>query len=223
MCNKKMMPSRGCKVREIIINGKMHERIKVGDDEAGDVCPNCNAGAGQYHHFGCAMERCPACGKKLINCGCNVGFALGVQSEEMTLGFPTIRSKQSWRALVFGTAIAAPAYCSSPYQKNRAMPKQTYATCKICHEEMVPGGGCKIYEVTINGKVYERFRVGQRPEEDIFDAGMEVNDVCHDCFAGYGKYHHFNCDVERCPACGEQLIGCDCDIEFEEVGTVPAS
>ena len=33
---------------------------------------------------------------------------------------------------------------------------------------------------------------------------------CHDCgIAAQGK-HHPGCDMERCPACGGQLISCFC-------------
>jgi len=33
---------------------------------------------------------------------------------------------------------------------------------------------------------------------------------CHDCGALEGEIHKFGCDMERCPKCGYQLIGCDC-------------
>lgn len=36
--------------------------------------------------------------------------------------------------------------------------------------------------------------------------------ICHDCGAKYGELHQEGCDMERCPTCGEQLIGCDCPI-----------
>jgi len=47
---------------------------------------------------------------------------------------------------------------------------------------------------------------------------------CHDCFVEEGQYHHFDCDVERCPFCGGQLIICRCCykklglIDFEKNG-----
>jgi hypothetical protein len=31
---------------------------------------------------------------------------------------------------------------------------------------------------------------------------------CHDCFALRGQYHCEGCDVEECPKCGGQLLGC---------------
>ena len=36
---------------------------------------------------------------------------------------------------------------------------------------------------------------------------------CHDCGCNEGKLHHFGCDMERCPFCGNQLITCQCCYE----------
>lgn len=33
---------------------------------------------------------------------------------------------------------------------------------------------------------------------------------CHDCGAPVGALHVPGCDVERCPRCGNQAVGCDC-------------
>ena len=40
---------------------------------------------------------------------------------------------------------------------------------------------------------------------------------CHDCNIYPNQFHHAGCDMERCPICGSQLIGCECfDHEEEE-------
>jgi hypothetical protein len=36
----------------------------------------------------------------------------------------------------------------------------------------------------------------------------EPSGRCHDCNAPHGTIHHAGCDVERCPICDLQLIGC---------------
>ena len=35
-----------------------------------------------------------------------------------------------------------------------------------------------------------------------------IERICHDCGVGYGENHKENCDMERCPLCGKQLISC---------------
>ena len=58
----------------------------------------------------------------------------------------------------------------------------------------------------IDGTSYARIRYGDEAED------WGANDgPCHDCGVVKGQYHvPCICDVERCPSCGEQVIGCDC-------------
>ena len=41
----------------------------------------------------------------------------------------------------------------------------------------------------------------------------DINERCHDCGIINGNIHHFGCDMERCPKCEEQIIGCECEKE----------
>lgn len=41
---------------------------------------------------------------------------------------------------------------------------------------------------------------------------------CHDCKVDNGQKHHPGCDMERCPKCKGQLIGCGC-LNEEEGGS----
>lgn len=40
---------------------------------------------------------------------------------------------------------------------------------------------------------------------------MNTHESCRNCGAEPGQYHQRDCDVERCPFCGHQLITCDCE------------
>jgi len=37
----------------------------------------------------------------------------------------------------------------------------------------------------------------------------ESSHTCHDCGVAPGGHHHPGCDMERCPICDKQLIGCE--------------
>jgi TIR domain-containing protein len=53
-------------------------------------------------------------------------------------------------------------------------------------------------------------RVKYGDEPDFVD---REGRVCHDCSAIPGEYHVPSCDMERCPSCGGQMIGCACIVE----------
>jgi hypothetical protein len=64
---------------------------------------------------------------------------------------------------------------------------------------------CNFPYVKIGKKVYERII-------HYYDHGKR----CHDCNIINGKIHHFGCDMERCPKCGDQFAFCDCEKELLE-------
>ncbi len=87
------------------------------------------------------------------------------------------------------------------------------AICKVCGMDMLKAKGCRVEVIHVGGKVYDRIKVGELGD---FDEGAPKTDCCHDCNALYGDPHHWGCDAERCPACGRQMISCDCEDVFIE-------
>jgi hypothetical protein len=47
--------------------------------------------------------------------------------------------------------------------------------------------------------------------EPVADPSMIPAGPCHDCGVERGDVHWFGCDMELCPNCGAQLIGCACE------------
>ncbi|MBO1695244.1 hypothetical protein [[Clostridium] symbiosum] len=83
------------------------------------------------------------------------------------------------------------------------------AICKICGGEMLNYVGCKVGIIKYKGKEYPRVKFG---EETGPYALFGEGDHCCDCYAPFGSFHHYGCDREECPICGEIIYGaCDCD------------
>jgi hypothetical protein len=78
--------------------------------------------------------------------------------------------------------------------------------------------------IRLNGRRYKRIKYGDEKYLDengkpyLDDAGNPYNwkeiassAPCHDCNALIGQYHCLGCDVEQCPRCREQALGCNCN------------
>lgn len=92
------------------------------------------------------------------------------------------------------------------------MRKPKYATCGNCGKTMAHGHGCTYKFIGLSdGTVYKRIRYGYGGECDYIDAvGDPEYKYCHDCGVKAGQLHHQGCDMETCPKCKGQLIGCEC-------------
>lgn len=83
--------------------------------------------------------------------------------------------------------------------------------------EMVDGWPERIQEaqaiptLSIAGIGHPRIRYGD--ESDDWGADRQP---CNDCRVLKGQLHVPSCDVEQCPVCGGQAIGCDCEHDGDE-------
>ena len=66
-------------------------------------------------------------------------------------------------------------------------------------------------KLLIKGKLYDPIKVGD--PGDWYEGRLDS--VCGDCGAKYSEQHRPNCDIERCPACGGQLITCNCGVVYD--------
>ena len=90
------------------------------------------------------------------------------------------------------------------------------AICDWCDQEMKTADGCTGNNtITIKGKLYDT--IPYDPDYVLSDDAADPIVRCHDCKVKSGQMHHPGCDMERCPACGGQIIGCGC-LDEEDFG-----
>jgi HEPN domain-containing protein len=56
---------------------------------------------------------------------------------------------------------------------------------------------------------FDRIKYGDEPGWLSFNTTF-ADIPCHDCGVVKGQFHVENCDVEECPKCHQQLLGCEC-------------
>jgi hypothetical protein len=84
------------------------------------------------------------------------------------------------------------------------------AVCRYCGQEMSEADGCSTDPITIRGRSYAPIRFGT-------ERGRKSSKgPCGDCGVKRGAVHHHGCDIEACPACGDQSISCGCVWAGEE-------
>jgi hypothetical protein len=76
---------------------------------------------------------------------------------------------------------------------------------------MTMGISCTVNAFHRNGRRFDLIPFGDEPGR------RASGDRCGDCGVIRGGSHHPGCDLQRCPACGGQLMSCGC--RFDEDGT----
>lgn len=72
-CHGEMTTAVSCSVDALHRNGRRFHMIPFGDEPgrtSGDGCSDCGVVRGGWHHPGCDLQQCPACGRQLMSCGC---------------------------------------------------------------------------------------------------------------------------------------------------------
>lgn len=88
---------------------------------------------------------------------------------------------------------------------------QSVSVAAKCSKQMAADSNALLF-MAKNTKSYDRIKVGDPGDwyEEYVGTPEEKNIRCGDCGAKIGFYHHANCDNERCPICGGQLLSCSC-------------
>ena len=66
------MDGTPCRFTEVCIGGIWMKRVPI--QSSGSTCHDCATvkKPGNFHHIGCDMERCPACGGQFAFCDCDI-------------------------------------------------------------------------------------------------------------------------------------------------------
>jgi hypothetical protein len=84
------------------------------------------------------------------------------------------------------------------------------AKCFRCKKEM-----CDESTITCKGYNIVNFPDGKKMAPVPYTPN-DSNIRCHDCNVAYGGFHHIGCDMETCPNCGGQFLGCSCFINTKD-------
>lgn len=73
-CHSEMTTAISCIVGVFHQRGRRFDMTPFGEEPgprtSGERCGDCGVVRGGWHHPGCDLQRCPACRRQLISCGC---------------------------------------------------------------------------------------------------------------------------------------------------------
>lgn len=91
------------------------------------------------------------------------------------------------------------------------------ALCYYCGKDMSEANGCDCDTLLIFIDKWREFpRIKYGDKGDLFGEGVSKDKRCGDCNCKVGYFHHWGCDGEACPECGEQLLYCYCLHKLKE-------
>jgi hypothetical protein len=82
--------------------------------------------------------------------------------------------------------------------------------CTWCLDDMTTAASCVVDALHRNGRRFDMIAFGR-------EFGHRESDTrCRDCGVARGGWHHLGCDLQRCPACGQQMMSCGCRFDEDE-------
>lgn len=84
------------------------------------------------------------------------------------------------------------------------------AKCVRCKKEM-----CDKSTITCKENKIVNFPDGKKMAPVPYTS-IDTTIRCHDCNVAAGGFHHIGCDMEICPRCGGQFLGCSCFVNTKD-------
>ena len=157
-------------------------------------------------------RRCENCGKVmkqqfigLLHCKCGISWQKGVGYFQRTNDMVfTLERKVTKKSKNSVSTKQVPII-----RYNDEWDEGLDAPCIACKGDKLKVNGCNPYYFSTDGKTkYVRIKVGDAG--DMYEGSSAIT-RCEACGAKHGNPHHFRCDCETCPICGNQVLSCKCE------------